>query len=182
MMENLITLARPYAKAAYEFAFSHQQLEGWLKALQLSAFIMSNAEVIAIVKDPEVDAEQIVLLFSDLLKKELDAPMINFIRLLIRHHRLLLLPAISVHFLMLYQSHKNLAEAAVHSTFELTKAQKTKLMGALEKRFNKTIELTCDVDSSLLGGLVIRVGDRVFDGSGRYRLNRLQETLRGQSQ
>ncbi len=98
-------------------------------------------------------------------------------RVLAENHRLLLLPEIAAHFELLRAQIENTVDVEVVSAVPLDAAQTEKLRQALDKRLKARVRMTNAVDSSLLGGAVIRAGDLVIDGSLKGRLERLRTEL-----
>ena len=178
-MKELSIFARPYAKAVFEFALAHEALEKWLQSLEDAATIVSNESFCLLVNNPNVSREQLSELFFSILGGELDEYKKNFIRLLIQNNRLIVLPEIVKKFLSHYDKYKKQIDVDVVSTFELTEAQQKKLIDALEKHLKLKVKLNCEIDKTILGGAIIRAGDRVFNYSGRFILNKLACDIRG---
>ncbi len=178
-MKEQSTLARPYAKAAFDFALAHKTLKEWRQSLKDAAAIVSNKSFCLLIDNPNISREQLRELFFSILDKELDEYQENFIRLLIQNDRLVILPEIMKKFLSHCDKHEKRTDVSVTSAFELTDAQKKGLTGALEKRLKLNIKLNCEIDKTILGGAIIRAGDRVFNYSGRFILDKLASDLRG---
>ncbi|MBN1684377.1 MAG: F0F1 ATP synthase subunit delta [Gammaproteobacteria bacterium] len=176
-MQQLITTARPYANAAFDFAAKNQQIEEWQQWLQTAAVIATHPQVKNTLKNPQIPAKNIVDLFIDVLGKKSSDAIRNFIQLLAHYRRLNVLPEIANLFDQARAAYEKILPVAITSTFELTQQQEETLKKALENRFKKTIHLHKTIDKTLLGGAIIRVGNWVLDGSGLTKLKRLKACL-----
>ena len=177
-MQDSTTLARPYAKAAFEYASAHAQLAAWSDLLQQAEMIMADNNAAKLLADPSVTREQAYQLFADLCKEQLNPARDNFLRLLADNQRLTVLPEIAAIFDKLRAEHEQILQAEVTTVVELTKPQQDKLLQALKRRLNKNIILSFSQDTHLLGGLLIRAGDKVIDLSLRGQLQQLNNQLR----
>jgi F-type H+-transporting ATPase subunit delta len=173
------TIARPYAKAAFEYALAAKSLGEWTQGLKTAADIVADPRVAALTKSPQWSAADVVSLITDVAGATLNDGMRNFIRVLAQNHRLLLLPAILAHYESLRSAVENSVEVEVVSAVALSAAQQDKLSAALSTRLKSRVRMHNSVDAALLGGAVIRAGDMVIDGSLRGRLKRLETELAG---
>jgi F-type H+-transporting ATPase subunit delta len=173
------TIARPYAKAAFEFARDAGIFAAWSAGLKVAAEIVADARVAALIDDPEHPTEDVVGLIAGVAGERLDAPMLNFVRLLAENHRLLLLPEIASQYETERAAVENTVDVEVVSAVPLSAAQEDKLAAALKVRLKRHVRLHNSVDAALMGGAVIRAGDLVIDGSIRGRLERLATELTG---
>jgi F-type H+-transporting ATPase subunit delta len=171
------TIARPYAKAAFDYARDAKALAQWSKGLQAAAAIVADARVAEASKNPKLTAAQVIGVITDVAGDDLDAGMRNFISVLAENHRLLLLPEIAQQYQALRAVIENSLDVDVVSAVTLDGAQAAKLSAALTQRFKRQVRLRTSVDASLLGGAVIRAGDLVIDGSLKGRLERLGTEL-----
>jgi len=101
----------------------------------------------------------------------------NFLFLIIDHRRTLMIPELAATFQSVIRERQGFAEATVTSAAEMSEAQKKNLTQSLEKKTGKKIDAKYAVDKGLLGGVVVRIGDTVYDGSLRYRLNEMRAKL-----
>ena len=176
-MSEAITTARPYAQAAFEVAQQMADLKGWSEVLLSLAESIGHAEVRAVITNPRVVKAQIEKLMEDLLGGQAKAQQRNFVRVLVANQRLLLLPEIVAIFETLRAEAEKTVNVVVDSAFELSVAQQEKIVIALKVRMGHEIKLVCKVNKELLGGVVIRVGDKVIDGSARTRLGEMANAL-----
>jgi F-type H+-transporting ATPase subunit delta len=171
------TIARPYAKAAFEFARDASALAEWSQGLKAAAEIVADPRVAALTKSPEWSAADRVSLITDVAGAKLDAGMQNFVRVLAENRRLLLLPEIAAHYEALRSAVENTVDVEVVSAVPLDAAQADKLQRALSTRLKRQVRMRNSIDSTLLGGAVVRAGDLVIDGSLKGRLERLATEL-----
>lgn len=176
-MSEAITAARPYAQAAFEEAQKLGDLKGWSEVLLAGASAMDNPEVRVVVTSPRATHRQVEELMLALSGAKAGSLQANFIKLLVENRRLMLLPEIAAMYEVLRTEAEKSVDVNVSSAFELNDAQKQKITDSLKKRFGREIKLSCDVDSSLLGGIVVRAGDKVIDGSARTRLTEMANAL-----
>jgi F-type H+-transporting ATPase subunit delta len=176
-MAERATIARPYAKAAFEYARDANDFAGWSLALARAAEIVADPRVAALTKSPQWSAADVVGLITDVAGASLNAGMENFVRVLAENHRLLLLPEIAAHYEEFRSAVENTVDVEVVSAVKLDAAQSGKLSAALAKRLKRNVRMKNSVDATLLGGAVLRAGDLVIDGSLKGRLERLATEL-----
>lgn len=175
-MAQAITLARPYARAAFEVAHAAGSLDVWANALAFAAAVAADVRVADLDNDPRVKPAQLVALHTPEGMAG-DAPFVEFLGDLAEHQRLVLLPEVSA----LYEAYKRESESQllvkVASAIALDAEQTEQLKVSLKRRFKREIELETTVDASLLAGAVIDTGSEVIDGSARGRLDRMASAL-----
>ncbi|MBL4585220.1 MAG: F0F1 ATP synthase subunit delta [Pseudomonadales bacterium] len=176
-MAELTTLARPYAKAAFEYALSAKALVAWSESLAFASAVASDAQIQLVLKSPALTAIRKSEIFIDICEGKLDEKVKSFINTLSVNNRLPLLPVIFKGFEKLRLEEEAMMEVSITSAFELSEGEKTKLLNALKARFNKDINMVSDIEKGLIGGLVIRAGDLVIDGSIRGRIQKLTEAM-----
>ncbi|TDV91637.1 F-type H+-transporting ATPase subunit delta [Halomonas alkaliantarctica] len=176
-MAELLTVARPYAKAAFEYARDHEALDSWSQALSFLSVAVADDVVRHRLSSPKLDSEQKVSLLVELIPEQQDEALQRFLTVLADQGRLMALSSIADQFEHLRAEHEQRVEVNVTSAYELDSQQETKLANALKKRLNREISITTQVDKSLIGGVILRAGDTVIDGSVRGRLNRLTDAL-----
>ncbi|MYL23646.1 F0F1 ATP synthase subunit delta [Vreelandella massiliensis] len=176
-MAELLTVARPYAKAAFEYARDHDALDAWSYALGFLGYAVADDKVRYLLGSPKIENEKKVSLLAGMLPEKQDETFERFLQNLANQGRLVALKAIAEQFEHLRAEHEQRIDVTVTSAFKLDSKQKTKLANALKKRLNREISITTQVDKALIGGVILRAGDTVIDGSVRGRLNRLSEAL-----
>ena len=176
-MAERATIARPYAKAAFEYAREANDFAAWSQALARAAEIVADPRVAALTKSPQYSAADAVSLVTDVAGASLNPAMQNFLRVLAENHRLLLLPEIAAHYEEFRSAVENTVDVEVVSAVKLDAAQTDKLSAALARRLKRNVRMKNSVDATLLGGAVLRAGDLVIDGSLKGRLERLATEL-----
>lgn len=181
MAEN-VTLARPYAEAAFQLAKGDNALPVWSAALARLAAVTSNPEMDACIGNPLFSREQLARLFLDVAgadqKAAMSAQQQDFVRVLADNDRLTVLPEIAELFEELKAGHEGVKHADITSAFALDAAALQKLMTDLERRFGGKVDATVSVDPDLIGGVRIAVGDEVIDASVRGKLAAMATALK----
>lgn len=177
MAENL-TIARPYAEAAFSSADAGGKLQVWSRALQRLAMIVADPDMHNAIGDPKVGPEQLYGLVAAGTGDALDVQAQNFVRVLIENDRLSLLPEIATLFESLKDEREGVVEARIESAFPLDDAALSQLVSDLERRFKRKVRPQVSVDRELIGGALITVGDEVIDGTVRGRLEGMASALR----
>ena len=173
-MSELITLARPYAKAAYEFAKSEDKIAEWQNQLAIAAGMAEHETVADIFSDPNVTDDQLVALIAG---DDTDNHYRNLIKLMIENNRLALLPEVAQQYQHYYEQDSGAQTVDVYSAAPLSDDQQQRLTEALSRRIGKDITLHIEVDESLLGGAKIYCGDLVIDGTLGGKVERLKTEL-----
>ena len=176
-MAELSTLARPYAKAAFEYAAQAGQLQGWSDSLSTAGSVAQQASVVKLLSSPSFTAQQQATALIEICGDALDQQGQNFLTVLSENHRLQLLPEISLQFDILKANREKSVDVEVVAAHELDAEQQQKLSDALSAKLERKVNMQVSLDKSLLGGAVIRAGDLVIDGSIRGRLAKLAESL-----
>ncbi len=175
-MSEPLTLARPYARAAFEAARDAGALPVWADHLAFAAQAIADERVHAVVGDPRLDQGDLVAL---LLPPGVpaDSSFAVFLGLLVENQRVELLSDI----LALFEKYKRDAEHVLMVTLRTASAlsadQETAIKAALKKRFQRDIRMQQLIDPEVIGGAVIDAGDTVIDGSVSGRLARLETAL-----
>ncbi len=175
-MSQLTTVARPYAKAAFDFALEQGQLDKWQEMLQFAALVAENEDVQGYIHSSLAPA-QIADTFIAICGDQLDQYGQNFIRVMAENKRLAVLSSVLDSFVQIRAEYEAVKDVFVTSATKLTKAQEEKIAEAMKKKLNSAVRITSDVDSSLIAGVIIRYDDIVIDGSSRGQLNRLSQEL-----
>jgi F-type H+-transporting ATPase subunit delta len=176
-MAEKATIARPYARAAFEYAQSTAKLPQWSESLAIAAAVVNDPAVARLLNHPLVTAAQLVELIADVAGKSLDDAARNFVATLAQNRRLGVLPIIADMYEALRADAEHIADVEIVSAVPLDQAQQQRLSGALKTRLKRDVRLHLAVDPGLMGGAVIRSGDFVIDGSVKVRLARLAATL-----
>jgi F-type H+-transporting ATPase subunit delta len=176
MAEN-VTLARPYAEAAFQLARANSALGPWQQALDRMAAVAADAQMVECITNPRLQTSQVSQLFLD-VAGSLSAEQQNFVRLLVDNERLQVLPEIRDLYVELKNGQEGVQEADIASAFPLDDATLKNLVAELETRFKCKIQATVSLDPELIGGVRIAVGDQVIDASVRGKLAAMATALK----
>jgi len=176
-MAELSTLARPYAKAAFEYAIAANAITAWSQGLATTAAVAQQPVVDAALESPNLTADQKAQALIDLIGDSLNGAMQNFLHILAENRRLPLLAQISQQFEMFKAEREKSVDVEIASASKLDEVQTQKLIQALSNKLQRSVNMQVRVDKTLIGGLVVRTGDTVIDGSIRGRLAKLAELL-----
>lgn len=176
-MAELTTLARPYAKAAFELAHQKQQLGEWSAMLSTLAVVARDERVQTLLGHPSVTAEAKAEAFIQVCEERLSEAGKNFVRLLAENKRLSLLPEISALFEAMKARQEASVDVVVETAFDLSAEQKDKLIKSLQAKLERSVKLETVINKSLLGGVVIRAEDLVIDASVRGRIAKMAKAL-----
>ena len=177
-MAELTTLARPYAKAAFEHAQAHQQLASWSAMLGLAAAVSQDDTMQRVLKAPRLTSTEKATTFVEVCGDKFDAQARNFLSIVSENNRMELLPEIADMFELYKAEQEKSVDVDVTSAFALNDEQQDKLAKVLSARLNREVRLQVAEDKSLIGGIVIRAGDLVIDGSIRGKIAKLAEALK----
>ncbi|WP_026376055.1 F0F1 ATP synthase subunit delta [Aestuariibacter salexigens] len=175
-MSELTTIARPYAKAAFDFAVENNTVASWQEMLIFAGQVAKN-ETVKQLLSGALAAEHMADIFTKLCGEQLDDKGQNLIKLLAENGRLQVLPEISELFDAMKAEYDKQVDVDVTSAVELSDAQQKELSASLEKRLARKVKLNCNVDPALVAGVIIKAGDIVIDGSVKSKLNRLADAL-----
>ena len=172
-MAEKSTIARPYAKAAFQEAQGGNRLAEWSSTLRTGAEVVSDARVHALIGNPFVGADDLAAFVQGIAGPKIDEQGANFFRTLAENHRLGYLPEISAMFDELKDEAEGVIDVTVTSAAPIDDAQRQILAKALERKFKRTARLHFASDAALIGGAVLRAGDTIIDGSLLGRLKRI---------
>ena len=171
MQENL-TIARPYAQAAFDTASEAGAVPQWDAALQRLAAVVHDADMRRVIVDPSVGKDRLLQLLFAVLG-ELPALFSNFVKVLEGAGRLAVVPEIAQAFAARRAAAENIADVEVVSAFPLDADLEQRIAAAMRARLGKEVRISQHVDPSLIGGARVKVGDMVFDASLRGGLTQL---------
>ena len=176
-MTEMATIARPYASAVFKRAKEQSATTKWSEQLAFISAVVSNQAMSALVKNPKIKKDKLEGLLLEISQGHIDIEGINFLKLMLHNNRLALLPAIAEQFEGLKAEHEGYIEVDVLTAFEFTKEAEKKFAASLEKTLSKKVHMNVALDESLIGGVLVRAGDRVIDGSIKGQLQNLQKAL-----
>ncbi|MBU2884198.1 F0F1 ATP synthase subunit delta [Gilvimarinus agarilyticus] len=176
-MAELTTLARPYAKAAFTFARDHSDLAGWATQLKTLALVSEYGKAKEIVASPGMTPADQAAALIEVCGEQLSEKVQNFVQLLADNKRLALLPEVFTLFDALKTAQEQAVDVELTTAFELDDASQQKLADALSAKLERKVKVSTITDQQLLGGVVIKAGDLVIDGSMRGRLEKLAKAI-----
>ena len=176
-MAELSTLARPYAKAAFEYALDKNGLDQWSSQLATAAAVAADEGMNVVLSNPSLTAAQQAQTLSDVCGDAVSAEVRNFIGILASNKRLALLPEISALFAQYKANQEKTVDVEVVSAFDLADSARDRLAEVLGRKLERQVNVRTSTDSNLLGGVLIRAGDLVIDGSVRGKLDKLAEAM-----
>lgn len=172
MQENL-TIARPYAQAAFDTALEAGAVAQWDDALQLLGTIVDDSAMRRVILDPGVSRQRLTDLLFDLGGARFAGKIGNFVKVLVAGRRLDIAPEIAQVFADHRAAQDNVANVEVTSAFPLDAAQTERIGNAMRTRLGKEVRITQTIDEALIGGARVKVGDMVFDASLKGGLSQL---------
>jgi len=171
-----ITLARPYARAAFELAQEQGTLDAWWPALAFAASVAQDPRIAALRSDPRVDSGRLAALHIS-PDTGMGTLIAHFLDELAERGRIGLLPEMFMLFDAYKRESESILKVTVTSAMSLDTDQIAQLKASLKRRYQRDIDIDAKVDPALLAGVVIDTGDQVIDGSARGRLQRLASAL-----
>lgn len=169
--------ARRYAEAAFQIGDQDGTLDAWLKDLETAAALLGPPQVARMLANPSLPMTSRAKAVEKALGTRVSAKARNLALLLVRRGRADLLPGVAIAFRSLYEQRKGIVRATVISAAPLDKAEQAAIQKQLGQMVGGTLEMEQQVDPSILGGVIVRLGDRMIDGSVRGRLERLRSRL-----
>ncbi|WP_203363501.1 F0F1 ATP synthase subunit delta [Bacillus sp. REN10] len=180
-MSNSV-VAKRYALALFQIAKEQQQLDAIEEELRVvKAVFTESKELLPLLQSPKMTIQQ----KKDLLKSAFanaSSYTVNLLMLLTERHREIYITDVVDAYIQLANEERGLAEATVVSVRPLTETEEASISAQFAKKVGKqSLKITNEVDANLLGGLKVRIGNRIYDGSVRGKLDRLQQQLVVQS-
>jgi F-type H+-transporting ATPase subunit delta len=176
-MSELATLARPYAAAVFKRAKQTGDTAAWSDNLAFLAAVMADTSMTTAIANPKIGKKTLEELVFDVCKGHLNQEGSNFVRLLLQNNRMPLLPSIAKLFEEMRAESEGYIEVEVLTAFPLSKESEQKMSAKLQESLNKKVYMKVTVDKSLIGGVLVRAGDRVIDGSVKGQLQTLRKAL-----
>jgi len=176
-MAELVTIARPYAAAAFSYAKAKGQLAQWSDALALLVSIYQDEQVQQILQNPQLTKDEIQRTLLAVCADQIDAAARNLLTLLVENNRLSVLPAIRDLFEQLKASYDNEVDAQIESAFPLSADQLGALVQRLEAHTNRKVRASVSVVPELIGGVRVQVEDELWDASVRGQLDTMAAAL-----
>ena len=169
--------ARRYAQAVFELAFENRELEKWFDDLTLLSDSVSNQEFLDFLSQPRVTSEEKIRVVRDALGDVVEPLALNLMSLLATKNIAHILPGITDQYQELLDAHQGIERAESVTAIPLDDDEQRRVTEMLSAVSGKDVRLTTRVDAEILGGMIIRTGDRVMDGSTRSRLQAMRRGL-----
>lgn len=169
MAEN-VTIARPYAEAAFQLAKEANALGAWSQALDRMAAVVNDPQMLECIGNPGISSGVLKQLFLDVVGGNLTVDQQNFVGVLVENERLGVMPEIRDLFTQLKNKAEAAQDATIQSAFAIDNVALAQLVSDLEGKFQCKIRATVTIDPELIGGVRIAVGDQVIDASVRGKL------------
>lgn len=176
-MARPTTAARRYAEAAFEVGLRDGTLEAWRRELNVAAGVLGDERLMRGLANPAIPLDDRSRVVVDALDGRVSRPVLNLVRLLLRRGLVELLPRVAAEFARLDDDRLGITRATATSAAPLESGEVGALTSRLEQLTGGRVALELEVDPAIIGGLVVRVGDRLIDGSVRGRLERLRSRL-----
>lgn len=176
-MSSNITIARPYAKAAFATATQNKMIAEWSKFLQATGWIMQQPKAQFFLQDPKLIAQQRYEWLVAMCTEVMIPAGKNFLQLLAENQRLNLLPEVAELFEHYRTEQGRIINVKVTAVYPLDKTEQENIAQVLKKRLQRDVTLEHHLDETLIGGMIIRADDQVIDSSLRTKLNRLRTAL-----
>ena len=170
-------VARRYAAAIFDIARKQNTIDRTLEDVQQIARLFSNRKIAFLLLEPKVPAQRKEKALRDAIQSRALPTSLNLALLLVQRNLVEYTPNIASEFEQMVRDYRNEAVADVTTATQIDATQTRTIQQALEQRTGKTIVVRPHVDPSILGGVVARVGDKVIDGSIRYRLSVLEQQM-----
>lgn len=175
-MAELTTIARPYAKAAFDHAVENNGVDAWAEMLEFAGAVANHESVSPMLKGA-MAPQQLAEFFIGVCGEQVNAQGQNLIKVMAENGRLEVLPAVAELYAEFRNEWAKEVEADVVSATELSTEKQAEIAASLEKRLARKVKLNCSIDASLVAGVIIKAGDLVIDGSVRGKLSRLNDDL-----
>jgi F-type H+-transporting ATPase subunit delta len=171
-------LDRRYALAYYQVAEEKGKVEEYLQELrEVADLITTNTDIIQLINNPQISIPRKKEMMKSIFDGRVNDDLISFINILISKKRIHTINGILAEIEKIHLEQKNTVIAHVKTVVSLVDAEKEELIKKLKVKYNKNILLEEELDESIIGGVYIKIGDDIIDGTLRYRLNQLQELM-----
>jgi F-type H+-transporting ATPase subunit delta len=177
MTGEATTIARPYAEAVFGSAVDAGNLGSWSEMLSLLSDMVTDTQLAGIIADRRLDDDQMTELLLDLGGDRLSGEGKNLVRLLVENDRLAIVPEIAAMFERLRSEHEGAVDVVIESALAIDPTQERALAKALKRKFGRDVRVSSELHPELIGGVRIRAGDLVIDGSVQGQLEKLAHQL-----
>jgi F-type H+-transporting ATPase subunit delta len=176
-MARRVTAARRYAEAAFQIGVADGTLTSWERDMATIGSTMSHPELRRLLQHPAIPFEQKERVLRRVMGRAVAAPAINLVLLMARRGRPGAIEPMIAHFAELLRRHRGVALAQVRTALPLDDGQRAEVMARLRSLTGEAVQMEETIDPDLIGGIAVRIGDRLYDASVRSRLERLRARL-----
>jgi len=177
-MAELAALARPYAEAVFLMAEEKGSIDKWSDALEFLKLVMSDELISKFADNPKVSQAMLEKAMLDISKDQLDEEGLNLIKLLIKNDRLQLVSEVQEQYEIKKAQKSGELNVEITSAFPMSESDQKELVKSLSTAFGKQVKVSVEEDSSLIGGMIVRAGDKVIDGSVSGQIQQLAKQLK----
>ncbi|MCR8645092.1 F0F1 ATP synthase subunit delta [Paenibacillus sp. N1-5-1-14] len=177
-----IVVAKRYARALFEVAKDKgiiAQVQDELAAVVES--FQQNKEFMQILSQPNIDVTKKTALLATVFEGKVSDVLLHTLQLLVTRGREGILNSMLVDYVKIANDALGRADATVYTPFAITAAQEQEIAAQFSKITGKTVHVQSVIKPDLLGGIQVRIGDRLYDGSLSGKLDRLQKSLKSQA-
>jgi F-type H+-transporting ATPase subunit delta len=171
------TAARRYAEAAFQIGRAEGTLDAWERDLEAVRELLAHAELRRMIEHPVVPYAAKDALLHKVAGDTIGADALSLVLLMVRRGRPRAVERMIAHFGELLRSERGIVLAEVRTAMRLEPEQRTAVSERLAQLTGDQVEMNEVVDESLIGGIAVRIGDRLYDASVRNRLERLRARL-----
>lgn len=178
-MAEFATLARPYAEAVFEIAKEEKNFDTWSENLVFLTQVVKDPHLIQVIMNPRVSKEELRHVLLDICSEKISTGAgQNLIKMLLDNNRLNIVPQLAEQYEQLKAEHLGYVKVEIISTYSVKSHQRQTIETILKERLGKAVDINVSIDRNLIGGWLIRIGDRVIDLSIKGRLHQLATELR----
>lgn len=171
--------AQTYGESLFELALEEEKLDLFLKEAEFVQQILTeNEDLVKLMTHPKISKEEKQNVVENIFKSNISDEITGFLVLVIKKGRFKEIKSILSYFIARVKEYKKIGVVYVTTAVELREEQKQALVKRLiETTEYETMEMNYTVDSSLIGGMIVRIGDRVVDSSIKHKLSNLTRDL-----
>lgn len=171
-------VSKTYSEALFEVALEEGMIDRFLDEINFVADSLKEfPEFQNIIKSPTINKNEKKNIISDVFKEKLSQEMLNFLKIIIDKSRGNSIEAIREDFKAKVNNHKGIVDAVAITAIPMSKEDSDKLINKLSGITGKTINLTNEIDKSIIGGVMVKIGDKVIDGTLKGKLDNIKEEL-----
>ena len=168
---------RRYAQAVFDLGLENGELDKWYDDLSVLANAVSNEQFLIFLNQPRISTSRKIEVVREALRGAVGPKALNLIAILATRNLAGILPDVTDQYQMLLDGYHGIERAEVISAIKLSTDEENRVVELLSKMTGSEIQLTTRVDNKILGGMIIRINDRVIDGSTGAKLRAMRQGL-----